>query len=173
SIPFEARAIASGACRCASDTIGSAPSAPGRKFSAELLRWAAPHQLFINVFRFYAMADACLACLTALYTMYIRCFVDWHVELNGLQFVWDEAKADANIAKHGVRFEEACEVFFDPLLRFDDASVPEEARQAVIGMTSNRTLLFVVHLEIESDAIRIISARAATSWERSDYEDYA
>jgi len=105
--------------------------------------------------------------------MYIRCFVDWHVELNGLQFVWDEAKADANIAKHGVRFEEACEVFFDPLLRFDDASVPEEARQAVIGMTSNRTLLFVVHLEIESDAIRIISARAATSWERSDYEDYA
>ena len=93
--------------------------------------------------------------------------------MGSLQFVWDEAKDDANIAKHGVRLEEACEVFFDPLLRFVDASIPEEARQAVIGMTSNRTLLFVVHVEIEDDAIRIISARPATSWERSDYEDYA
>ena len=32
----------------------------------------------------------------------------------GQRFVWDEAKAAANLEKHGIGFEEACEVFFDP-----------------------------------------------------------
>lgn len=99
--------------------------------------------------------------------------VDRHIESGSLQFVWDEAKALSNLAKHGVRFEEACEVFFDPLLRLADASDSEELRQAVIGETATGSLLFVVHLEIEDDAIRIISAREATVRERNEYEDYA
>ena len=38
-----------------------------------------------------------------------------------LKFVWDEAKAAANLAKHGVLFEEAAIVFGDPMaLTFDD-----------------------------------------------------
>jgi len=32
----------------------------------------------------------------------------------GLEFVWDVHKAAANIEKHGIRFEQACEVFLDP-----------------------------------------------------------
>ncbi|MFH1146451.1 MAG: BrnT family toxin [Pseudomonadota bacterium] len=32
-----------------------------------------------------------------------------------LIFEWDETKALANIQKHGVSFEEAATVFFDPL----------------------------------------------------------
>jgi uncharacterized DUF497 family protein len=36
---------------------------------------------------------------------------------NGLLFEWDRDKARSNFKKHGVSFEEACEVFFDPLLR--------------------------------------------------------
>jgi uncharacterized DUF497 family protein len=35
------------------------------------------------------------------------------------------------------------------------------------------SLLFVVHIEREDDAIRIISARPATPRERSNYEEYA
>jgi uncharacterized protein len=43
-----------------------------------------------------------------------------------------------------------------------DASRHEEARDAIIGMDTRWNLLFVVHLELEGDAIRLISARKAT-----------
>ena len=35
--------------------------------------------------------------------------------LQGIEFKWDEGKAEANVRKHGVTFEEAAEIFFDPL----------------------------------------------------------
>jgi uncharacterized DUF497 family protein len=89
----------------------------------------------------------------------------------GQRFVWDDVKAAANLAKHGVSFEEACEVFFDPFVRVEDASVPEELRDAAIGMTEDWTLAVVVYLRREGDAIRIISARSATTQERRVYED--
>jgi len=51
-----------------------------------------------------------------------------------------------------------------------DASRHEEAREAIIGMDTRWNLLFVVHIELEEDAIRLISARKATRKERHDYE---
>jgi uncharacterized DUF497 family protein len=51
-----------------------------------------------------------------------------------------------------------------------DASRNEEARDAIIGMDMRWHLLFVVHIELEEDAIRLISARKATRKERDDYE---
>jgi uncharacterized DUF497 family protein len=94
-------------------------------------------------------------------------------QFGSLDFVWDVHKAAANIAKHGVRFEQACEVFFDPLVRVVDAGVADAARDGLLGQTNNGSLLFVVHIEIENDSIRIISARHATAMERKNYEDYA
>jgi uncharacterized protein len=32
----------------------------------------------------------------------------------GVEFEWDESKARDNLEKHGVTFEEAAEIFFDP-----------------------------------------------------------
>lgn len=32
-----------------------------------------------------------------------------------MRFVWDPAKAESNHRKHGIRFEDAMRVFFDPL----------------------------------------------------------
>lgn len=91
-------------------------------------------------------------------------------ELGGTTFVWDPAKASANRRKHGVTFETAAEVFFDPFLRVTEAAAPGEARDAVIGYTESRLLLFVVHLILDEDTIRIISARRATARERRLYE---
>jgi len=34
--------------------------------------------------------------------------------IEGLEFEWDEDKAESNFEKHGVRFEEAAETFLDP-----------------------------------------------------------
>ncbi len=39
------------------------------------------------------------------------------------KFLWDSEKASANESKHGVRFESACPVFFDPFVRYVEASV--------------------------------------------------
>ncbi|MDP2265952.1 MAG: BrnT family toxin [Thiobacillus sp.] len=45
-----------------------------------------------------------------------------------------------------------------------------EARDAIIGFDASSCLLFVVHVQIEDECIRIISARRATNEERRDYE---
>jgi uncharacterized protein len=90
----------------------------------------------------------------------------------GQRFVWNAQKAAGNLAKHGISFERACEVFFDPFVRLEDASPSEEERrEAVIGLTEDWELLFVVHLIRKDDTIRILSARPATAHERSRYED--
>ena len=88
------------------------------------------------------------------------------------RFLWDIDKSSTNLVKHGISFEEACQVFFDPLLRVEDAATGDEQRDAVIGLTENWALLFVVHMSGEGDAIRIISARQATAQERRAYENY-
>ena len=89
----------------------------------------------------------------------------------GQRFVWDSDKAASNVSKHGIAFETACEVFFDPFVLIEDASPVEEQRQAAIGLTENWELLFVVHLIREEDAIRIVSARLPTAQERGRYEN--
>ena len=35
-------------------------------------------------------------------------------ELNGIEFEWSEEKYAVNLRKHGVKFEDSAEVFFDP-----------------------------------------------------------
>jgi hypothetical protein len=91
----------------------------------------------------------------------------------GQRFCWNTEKALANLSKHGIGFEQACEVFADRFFRLVDATDDEEAREAVLGMTVDLTLLFVVHVARERGrVIRIISARKATRAERRFYEDY-
>jgi uncharacterized DUF497 family protein len=86
------------------------------------------------------------------------------------EFVWDEKKAYKNRRKHGVSFEEACEVFFDPFRQGGDASDNFEEREFVIGFSLKRRLLIVVYTE-KWGRPRIISARKATSHERKVYEN--
>jgi uncharacterized DUF497 family protein len=96
--------------------------------------------------------------------------VDIRFELNGLLHVWDESKAKHNRQKHGIDFETACEVFFDPFFRLVEASRNDEARDAVIGCDAPGRLLYVVHIEFEGEYIRIISARKATRQEKKHYD---
>lgn len=59
----------------------------------------------------------------------------------GQTFVWDGRKAIENRSKHGVSFETACEPFFDQWSAFVHASVDDEVRLAVIGLSEKRRLL--------------------------------
>lgn len=87
-----------------------------------------------------------------------------------MDFSWDEAKATSNLAKHGVFFEEATEVFADPLaLMVEDVEHPE--RLILIGKSVSDRLLLVVFIERDDEGIRIISARRATRHERRHYEE--
>ena len=61
-------------------------------------------------------------------------------------------------------------MFFDPFFRLVDATRNEEARDAVIGFDTLGRMLFVVHVEVEDDYIRLISARKATPQERKEYD---
>lgn len=88
-----------------------------------------------------------------------------------LKFEWNEDKAEANLAKHGVSFEEAASVFGDPLaltFRDPDHSISEE-RWLTFGVSYSDRLLVVAHAE-RGRSIRIISARRATRQERGIYE---
>ncbi|MBK9656683.1 MAG: BrnT family toxin [Rhodanobacteraceae bacterium] len=90
--------------------------------------------------------------------------------VNGTTFVWNDDKARLNVRNHGAAFEQAAEVFFDPFFRLVDAGRNDEALDAVIGYDSGSRLLCVVHVEIEGEIVRIISARKATSRERETYD---
>lgn len=90
--------------------------------------------------------------------------------LQSMEFEWDDQKAKANVAKHGVRFEEAAEVFFDPFYQVGDATGEgEEDRDFILGYTLASRLLLVVYTE-RGLRTRLISARPATRAERELYE---
>jgi uncharacterized DUF497 family protein len=91
-----------------------------------------------------------------------------------MQFEWDEKKNRSNKMKHGVSFEEAQTVFFDPLTKVapdPDHSCSEE-RFIAVGQSAGHRLLLVVHcLREQESVIRIVSARKLTSSERKQFEE--
>ena len=89
-----------------------------------------------------------------------------------LEFVWDREKAAANLAKHGVDFEDATTAFDDPLsITIPDPDHSEgEERFLLIGQSKAERLLVIAHTELGNE-IRIINARAATRRERQLYEE--
>jgi uncharacterized DUF497 family protein len=93
--------------------------------------------------------------------------------LDGQLFIWNSEKARANVVVHGVTFELAREAFFDPFVVWDDATAADELRQGIIGRMSSppRRLLYVVSVEREGQAIRIISARKAEPEEENRYDN--
>jgi uncharacterized DUF497 family protein len=86
-------------------------------------------------------------------------------------FEWDAEKAESNLQKHSVSFDEAATVFFDPLSITipDPLHSGEESRFVIAGLSRRQNYLVVVHTE-RGENIRIISARPATPSERKKYE---
>jgi hypothetical protein len=87
------------------------------------------------------------------------------------EFEWDSRKADENLKKHGVAFEEGLTVFSDPLARiFDDPDhSTDETREIIIGHSVKQRLLLVSFTE-RAPRVRIIGARSGTRRERQAYE---
>jgi uncharacterized DUF497 family protein len=84
-------------------------------------------------------------------------------------FEWDEEKANANEAKHGIRFEEAAQALTDPYsVDFSDAAHPD--RLVTVAMSPQERILYVVSTE-RGSRVRIVSARRASTHERRIYEE--
>jgi len=91
--------------------------------------------------------------------------------MNADDFEWDDTKAAANLAKHGISFEQARDAFNDPFaIDFvDDRQDYGEQRLILIGMVETR-LLTVAHT-LRGDTVRIVSAREAEPHERRRYHE--
>jgi uncharacterized DUF497 family protein len=82
-------------------------------------------------------------------------------------FEWDDAKAEANLAAHGVSFEEGVTAFEDPRhVVLDDGSGLDTF--LLIGFSVTGRLLTVVHVE-RGKRDRIISTWRATRREQGIY----
>ncbi len=88
-----------------------------------------------------------------------------------MQFEWDAEKAQRNLTKHGVSFDEAATLFGDPLAVtiHDPDHSHREQRFLTTGLSNQRRLIIVAHTDRE-ERVRIISAREVTASERSQCE---
>ena len=89
-----------------------------------------------------------------------------------MQFEWDEQKAEANLKKYEVSFDEAKTVFDDLLfIIFVDPDHSIEENRFIIMGESNQNRLLVVSYTERPPKTRLISARKATRAERKKYEE--
>jgi uncharacterized DUF497 family protein len=84
-------------------------------------------------------------------------------------FEWDDAKATANLAKHGVSFERARLVFRDVAMIevYDDRRDYAEDRFIATGDAGG--VVLVVAFTEREERVRIISARRASRHEQQTY----
>ncbi len=93
--------------------------------------------------------------------------------MSELRFEWDLAKAEENLKKHGVSFDDARTVFYDDFAVefYDDEHSDWEDRFLLLGLSAKLDLLLVCHCYRESESvIRLISAREATKSEARFYQ---
>ena len=101
--------------------------------------------------------------------------LDFEYNHDGLVFRWNEAKAELNMQKHGISFEEAATAFRDigAQIYNDEEHSEDEYRFILLGYSVITRLLIVCHCyrgDNESE-VRIISARIATQQEKKRYEE--
>jgi uncharacterized protein len=89
--------------------------------------------------------------------------------MNDDEFEWDDVKAETNLRKHKISFQEARRVFDDlfALVEQDLNEGFEEDRLVATGMVEG--LIIVVVYTERGERIRLISARKANSHEQRRY----
>jgi uncharacterized protein len=89
--------------------------------------------------------------------------------MDELQFEWDEDKAEQNLAKHGVSFLTAAEIFANEIIeRIDDREDYGELRFIALGRVETE-IYRVAYTWRGEKVIRIITAQKASRYERETY----
>ena len=85
-----------------------------------------------------------------------------------MNFEWDKAKNEANIAKHGIDFDDALRIFTGQILEWvDNRRDYGETRTTATGVSEGTELVLVYTMR--GQVHRIISARRARRDERRVY----
>lgn len=84
-----------------------------------------------------------------------------------MEFVWDEAKRRANLAKHGLDFADASRFDWAGCYYLQDDVIEGEVRFRAVGFLGGR-IVTVVGTQ-SGETIRLISLRKATKGERDGY----
>lgn len=85
-----------------------------------------------------------------------------------IAFEFDEAKSQANLAKHGIHFVDAQLLWLDPALLEIPARTEDEPRYLVIGLINGKHWSAVI--TYRGAAIRLISVRRSRTEEVALYE---
>jgi uncharacterized DUF497 family protein len=92
-----------------------------------------------------------------------------------VRFTWEEEKAAAVEAEHGVAFARLIDVFGDPYaVEFIDEahSTAGEIRYAIVGLTARYGLVYLVFTEAGVELeLHFITARRAEPWMVEEYEE--
>jgi len=82
------------------------------------------------------------------------------------EFEWDVSKNTSNIAKHGIDFDDAIEIFDANYFEYPSPR-NEEVRYVAVGEMQG--IVIAVVYTLRSEVYRIISARRARANEERDY----
>ncbi len=98
-------------------------------------------------------------------------------EGEAMNFEWHPAKAEINLAKHGVSFKEAQETFDDEngIVFPDEIHSEGESRFRLLGASQLHLLVVTYTLRMDENGheiIRLISARQAERWEKRQYYEF-
>ena len=91
-----------------------------------------------------------------------------------VDFDWDPAKNDSNIAKHGIDFDRAIRAFGDPNRIIKDSSRDhaDEMRYLLTGLLNpTGSEIVSVAFTIRDNVVRVFSARSASRRERRKYRE--
>lgn len=71
-----------------------------------------------------------------------------------VRFEWNRDKASSNLRKHGVSFDEAVTVFYDPLAAtFEDPDHSQAERRSItVGYSARNRLLVVCHADRRAES---------------------
>jgi hypothetical protein len=87
-----------------------------------------------------------------------------------MKYEWDEAKNRKNLAKHGLSFEDAAQVFSGPCVTFqDDRFEYGEERLITLGLLAGR--LVVMAHSPRDEGTHIISMRKGNRREQKIYQE--
>lgn len=91
-----------------------------------------------------------------------------------MKFEWDEDKNESNIAKHGLDFEDAAEIFNAPMLiALDTRQNYGEDRWIAVGLIEYRDVVVVyTYRDRDTNTVRVISMRKALQYEKHQYEEF-
>lgn len=85
-----------------------------------------------------------------------------------MRFDWNDAKSEANEAKHGISFPDAVSLWDDPCMMV--VTVRRNGEERKVALSRGLGACWFLVYTVDADLVRIISVRRATRNEEAAYD---